>query len=252
MEIATSSARREAAIALSLGVLMAALLAKAPIAQFADYHQLADTRPLFGIPHFWNVISNLPFLIIGAMGLGLLRRRPAGASHAWVVLFGGTALVFFGSAYYHLDPEDASLVWDRLPIGIAFAGFFIAVMSEHSTERGRRLAGRLLLPLILFSVAAVYWWRFTGDLSLWIWMQLAPMLAAALAVSLLPGQYSHRRYIFYALACYAAAKVFELADHQTMQWSAGVLSGHTLKHLAAAAGVGCLYAMLKRREAVTP
>lgn len=250
MEIGISYAGRKGAIALALGVLMAALLAKAPIAQFADYHRLADTRPLFGIPHFWNVASNLPFLVVGAMGLGLLRRRPAGASPAWAALFAGTALVFFGSAYYHLDPDDATLVWDRVPIGIAFMGFFVAAISEHGTERGRRLARHMLLPLVLFSVAAVYWWRFTGDLSLWIWVQLAPMLAAVLAVSFLPGQYTHRRYIVYALGCYAAAKIFELGDHPFMQWTGGMLSGHSLKHLAAAAGVGFLYAMLKKRQAV--
>lgn len=245
-----SIARREGAIALALGALMVALLARAPIAQFADYHHLADTRPLFGIPNFWNVASNLPFLVIGAMGLNLLRRRPAGASLAWATLFAGTALVFFGSAYYHLYPDDTSLVWDRVPIGIAFMGFFVATMSEHSTQRAQPLIERLLLPLVLFSVGTVYWWRFSGDLSFWVWVQLAPMMAVALALSLLPGQYTHRRYLAYALGCYAAAKIFELADHQLMQWSTGLLSGHSMKHLAAAAGVACLYAMLQRREPV--
>lgn len=244
--------KRDGAIALALIALLAGLLARAPIPQFAQYHALADTRTLLGIPNFWNVASNLPFLIIGLMGLNLLRRRPAGASPAWATLFAGTALVFFGSSYYHLDPDDASLVWDRLPIGIAFMGFFVATLGEHSTQRGQRLARRMLLPLVLFSVAAVYWWRFTGDLSLWVWIQLAPMLAAVLAVSFLRGQYTHRRYVVYALGCYAAAKGFELADHQFMEWSAGALSGHSLKHLAASAGVACLYAMLKRRRAVSP
>ncbi|HEX2197675.1 MAG TPA: ceramidase domain-containing protein, partial [Burkholderiales bacterium] len=211
------------------------------------YHHLADQRTLLGIPHFWNVASNLPFLIIGALGLALLRRRPAGASLAWAVTFGGTALVCFGSAYYHLDPSDATLVWDRLPIGVAFMGLFAALIGEHSRIDGNRL----LLPLIVLSSGAVYWWRFTGDLSLWVWVQLAPMLATIL-VLFLPGRYSHRRYLAYALGWYVLAKALELRDAQVMAWTGGALSGHSLKHLAAAAGVLCLYAMLRMRSASLP
>lgn len=234
-----------ALVLLALGLLLAGLLTQAPIAQFADYHELADQRPLLGIPHFWNVASNLPFLLVGAMGLDLLRRRPAGASPAWAAVFAGTALVFFGSSWYHLAPGDATLVWDRLPIGLAFMGFFAALIEEHSRFRGNLL----LAGLVLFSFGAVYWWYFTGDLSLWVWVQLAPMLAIVL-VLFLPGRYSHRRYLVYALACYALAKAFELGDRQVMTWSGGLLSGHSLKHLLAAAGVLCFYVMLKKRTAI--
>ncbi|MGH8668106.1 MAG: DUF6962 family protein [Burkholderiales bacterium] len=239
-----------ALIALALLVLTIALLAQAPIAQFADFHALADQRTLAGVPNFWNVASNLPFLVVGWMGLDVLRRRPPGASPAWAALFWGTLLVFFGSSYYHLAPDDATLVWDRLPIGIGFMGFFVALLCEHAGQRGQRVARRLLFPLIAFSIGSVYWWRFTGDLSLYVWVQLAPMLAVVLALALLPAQYSHRRYFAYALGCYAAAKLFELGDHQLLQWTGGMLSGHTLKHLAAAAGVYCIYAMLKKRTPI--
>jgi hypothetical protein len=230
-------------MAAPLVAVLAVLLWNAPITQFPDYHDLADQRPILGVPHFWNVASNLPFLVVGAMGLGLLRRRPA--SPAWAAVFAGTALVSFGSSYYHLAPSDATLVWDRLPIGVAFMGFFAALIEEHSRAHG----SRLLLPLILFSTGAVYWWRFTGDLSLWVWVQLAPMLGIVL-VLFLPGRYSHRRYLVYALVCYALAKVFELGDRQLMEWSGGMLSGHSLKHLSAAAGVLFLYLMLRKRAAI--
>ena len=225
--------------------LLGALLAKAPIAQLPDYHDFADQRALLGIPHFWNIVSNLPFVLVGALGLALLRGRPPGASAAWAVMFGATLLVGLGSAYYHLVPGDATLVWDRLPIGVAFMAFSAALIGEHA-GRGERL----LLPLVLFSIAAVYWWRFTGDLSLWVWVQLAPMIGVVLALAFLPARYTHRRYLLYALLCYAAAKAAEFADHPLMQWTGGALSGHTLKHLAAAAGVAFLYVMLRRRAAI--
>jgi hypothetical protein len=234
-----------ALIAAASGLLLVALLVQAPIAQFAGYHDLSDQRSLLGVPHFWNVATNVPFLLVGVMGLDLLRRRPAGASAAWAAVFAGTALVFFGSSYYHLRPSDATLVWDRLPIGVAFMGFFAALIQEHGKVNG----DRLLAPLVLFSVGAVYWWRFTGDLSLWVWVQLAPMLVAGL-VFFVPARYSHRHYLLYALACYALAKLAELGDRAVLAWSSGLLSGHSLKHLLAAAGVLCFYLMLRRRKAI--
>lgn len=231
--------------------LLSVLVLKAPIPQFEDYHHLADSRTLLGIPHFWNVASNVPFLLIGLKGLALLRRHPPGASVAWTALFAASALVFFGSGYYHLNPQDASLVWDRLPIGVAFMGFFVALLAEHAVGEGKRMAQRALLPLIAFSVASIYWWRATGDLSLWVWVQIAPMVSLVLLLWLLPGQYTHRRYLAYALGCYLLAKAFELGDYELLDWSGGALSGHTLKHLAAAAGVYCFYGMLAKR-ASTP
>lgn len=34
----------------------------------------------------------------------------------WTCFFIGMAAVCFGSSYYHLKPNDAGLVWDRLPV----------------------------------------------------------------------------------------------------------------------------------------
>lgn len=222
-------------IVASLAVLAAVLAWLAPIAQPAAFHQYADPREMLGLPHFWNVVTNLPFLVLGVMGLRLE------ASPAWKAVFAGSALVAFGSVYYHLVPNDDTLVWDRIPIGIAFAGFFAALIEEHTGKR-------LLLPFLVVAIAAVVWWRTSGDLSAWIFVQLAPMLAAVLVVWLLPGRYPHRRYIIYALVCYGVAKLVEFTDHEVMAVTRGAMSGHPLKHLAAAAGVWCFYRMLRLRQ----
>ena len=50
-------------------VSLATLPLLPPIAQDPTYHQFADQRTLLGIPNFWNVVSNLPFVLVGAMGL---------------------------------------------------------------------------------------------------------------------------------------------------------------------------------------
>ncbi len=229
---------------LGLAVLLAA---HAPIAQLDTYHHFADQRTLLGVPNFWNVASNLAFLLVGALGLLLLMRKPVGAVWAWATLFAGAVLVAAGSAYYHWAPSDATLVWDRAPMAVAFAGFFAAIMGEHTGKRGERCFQLLLPAFVLGAIGAVYWWLVTGDLSPWIFVQAAPMLTVMLVLALLPSAYSHRRYLAYGLACYALAKLFEMGDHHLLRWSAGILSGHMLKHLAAAGGIWCFYRMLRLR-----
>lgn len=245
------SMRREWLVLFVLAALAPLLFfGAAPIPQAAAYHDLADQRALLGIGHFWNVVSNLPFLVVGLMGLDLLRRKPEEAAAGWAALFGGNVLVAFGSAWYHRNPNDATLVWDRLPIGIAFMGFFTALLVEHLEGTAREVAKWLLAPLIVLSAVAIWWWHSSGDLSLWVWVQAAPMLAVVLVLALLPGRYTHRRYLAYALAWYAVAKLLELGDLQLMQWSGGLMSGHALKHVAAAAGAWCFYVMLRERSII--
>jgi hypothetical protein len=244
--------RRESLVVVLLaGLLPVLFFGLAPIAQIGGYHDLADQRSILGIAHFWNVVSNLPFLVVGLMGLQLLQRKPEEAAAAWASVFGGTVLVAFGSAFYHSHPDNTTLIFDRIPIGIAFMGFFTAVLVEHLDGQARRIAQGLLAPLVLFSVVAIWWWYASGDLSLWVWVQAAPMLAALLVLAL-PGRYTHRRYLAYAFACYAAAKLFELGDLELMQWTGGLMSGHALKHVAAAAGVWCFYVMLRERKSLAP
>ncbi|MGH7060975.1 MAG: hypothetical protein ACREFH_11345, partial [Stellaceae bacterium] len=89
---------------------LAGLLLLPAIPQDPAYHLFADARSLFGIPNFWNVVSNLPFIAVGAVGLARFRGNPAE-----IVLFSGFLLTGIGSSYYHWDPNDGTLFWDRLP-----------------------------------------------------------------------------------------------------------------------------------------
>lgn len=245
------SVRRELLVpGLLAGLLPLVFFGFAPIPQIAAYHDLADQRVILGIPHFWNVVSNVPFAVIGLMGLALVYRKDEEARAAWAAVFAASVLVTFGSSWYHANPSDATLIWDRIPIGIAFMGFLSALLVEHLDGTARRISRQLLWPLVLFSAYTIAWWSMSGDLSLWVWVQLAPMLAVVLVLLLLPGRYTHRRYLAYAFACYAAAKLLELGDAPLMQWTGGLLSGHVAKHLLAAAGVWCFYVMLRDRARV--
>jgi hypothetical protein len=221
------------------------LLHGGPIPQDRAYHLFADARTCLGLPNFGNVASNLLFLLVGAAGaLWCFRNPGTAARRSWMVFFLGVALVFFGSGYYHRSPSDDALVWDRLPMTVAFMGLFAALLAEHVSERLERA---LLIPLVAIGIASVFWWRHTDDLRVYIWVQLVPLLVIPYLVSVYPGRFTHRHYLLYGVGFYALAKVAEYYDHGIYALSSAVISGHSLKHLLAAAAAFCVYLMLKRR-----
>lgn len=238
-------------------MLILALLLVEPIAQDPNYHNFADQRVWFGIAHVGDVITNAAFIIVGASGLGYLyRARSARGAFAcerervvWAVFFTGILLTGFGSAWYHLQPDNARLVWDRLPMTLAFMSLFSAVASERIDIR----AGVVLLwPLLILGLGSVGWWAFTehqgrGDLRPYGLVQFYPMVGITLMLVLFPSRYTRGNDYWVAMLCYAAAKVAELLDHQIFNMN-GVISGHSLKHLLAAAGCGWMLCMLRRRQ----
>jgi MHS family proline/betaine transporter-like MFS transporter len=234
-----------ATLALVMLALLAGIMVYGPIAQDPAYHKFADTRRFFGVPNFLNVASNLPFLLIGILGVvrctGRLR-PPLAAS--WTAFFIGAALVCFGSAYYHWAPTDATLLWDRLPMTLAFMGMLIAVVAEHIGERLERVTLAAALAVGLFSVL---WWHWTGDLRFYVWVQFAPLLCIPLVLAMFPARYTHRRFLLGGLGLYALAKLTEIADQDIFALTAHAVSGHTLKHLLAAGGLMVVLSMLSRR-----
>ena len=157
------------------GLMIASLLALLPLPpllQDQAYHQFADRRELFGIPNFWNVVSNLPFVAVGAVGLLRFHRDVT-----TTVLFAGIFLTGFGSSYYHLDPNDRTLFWDRLPMTICFAAILSAVVEERVDAK----AGAMLLrPLLAIGIFSLLLWRWTDDLRLYAWAQFFPFLVLVL------------------------------------------------------------------------
>lgn len=269
---------------LLLAVSAAAVLGitlHAPIPQDTSYHAFADRRTLMGVPNFWNVVSNLPFLIVGIAGLRALHKgekwRPlqlvipsrgdgaetslarvtrfvtGGPRHplylAYATLFAGVILVCFGSAYYHSAPDNNTLTWDRLPMSAAFMAFLAIVIGEWIDPR----IGRRSLPiLVLMGVSSVVYWHLSesggrGDLRPYILVQFLPLVLVPLIVLLFPAPLSPRKHIWALVGAYIAAKVFEVLDERVFS-ALGLLSGHTLKHLTVAAGVYSALLSLTQRQ----
>ncbi len=238
---------RADALAVLLLALFAGVMALEPIAQSAAYHDFADRRLLLGVPNLLDVASNIAFVIVGALGIALCAgqcRPPPAAS--WMVFFIGTALTGFGSAYYHWAPNDDALVWDRLPMALAFMALLVALVVEHVGEGLERF---LLAPALAVGVTSVLWWWWSGDLRPYLWVQFAPLLCIPFVLAMFPARYTHRRFILYAIGLYALAKAAEIEDKDIFTLTAHFVSGHTLKHLLAAGAIFALLVMLRRREA---
>jgi len=240
-------------IAIVTLVSIAAVFFVSPVPQDPDYHNFADTRTYIGITNFLNVASNIPFLIVGVLGIFSLSNKktdhlPDGAVTVYWLFFVSLILVCLGSGYYHLNPDNPSLVWDRLPMTIAFMAFFCAVIGEHFSYS---LGKRLLAPFVVIGVVSVLYWAYTesrnaGDLRFYALVQFLPMLLVPIILILYRGRSQYAKCIWLLLVGYASSKLVEFWDKPIYELT-GLVSGHTLKHLAASLSTIFFYLLVKKR-----
>jgi hypothetical protein len=227
------------------------------IPQNPAYHLFADSRSIWGIPNFFNVISNLPFFVAGMLGLIYTipkRQTPAFREKyervPYVVFFVGIAFTCFGSAYYHWSPDNRTLAWDRLPMTVGFMGIFAGTLGDRI---GPRIGRVCLAPMLVFGISSVLYWYFSemagvGDLRPYVVVQFFTIAAVLLLVLLFPARYTHANWLMAGGGAYALAKVFEALDKPIFDLTR--ISGHTLKHLAAFATAVCIGIMLRRRTTI--
>ena len=109
---------RHSALMLTVLGTVVAVFAWPPLPQPSAYHLFADQRSFLSIP----------------------------------ALFVGVGLTTLGSSYYHLAPDNARLVWDRLPMSVGFMGLLTALLAERiSLPVSRWLFG----PLLVVGAASV-------------------------------------------------------------------------------------------------
>ena len=203
-----------------------------PFPQNPLYHEFADQRLMFGVPHAMNVLSNTAFCLVGIWGsvvIVLRVEKSYGIGVIYLVFFFGVFFTGFGSAYYHWSPDDSTLVWDRLPMTAGFMAFTSVIIFERYSES---LAYKLFLPLLILGVLSVIYWDWFGDLRPYLVIQFGPMLILPLIIWKFSGPGS--RWLWLTMVFYVAAKLLEIYDHQVFEFTTGLVSGHTLKHLAAA------------------
>ena len=238
--------KRDSKIILLAAVIVAGLVGTlgflSPIQQDPTYHRFADQRFWMGIPHVGDVLSSILFTAAGVLGLGALiivTRRKHPPVHFWkapyAVFFASIILVSAGSAYYHWAPNNDALVWDRLPMSLAFMSLFSAIIAERM---GATIGKELFVPLLLIAAASVGYWNYTGDLRLYGFVQYLPIVLLPLVYWLFPARAGlSGRTLGGLFILYGLAKVSEHYDHQLWTLLGHTISGHTLKHVFAAGAV---------------
>jgi hypothetical protein len=226
--------------------IITAMLAE-PFPQAAAYHNFADQRMIHGVPNFWNVLSNLPFALFGCIGLYKINitfstSKPDHHRNAYTLFFAGAVFVCFGSAWYHLNPTNDSLFWDRLPMSITFMALLSIVVSEYVSDKTGRL---LLWPLIIFGLLSVIYWllgeqKSEGDLRLYALVQFLPLLLIPSILVLFKPRNFANTYLWAMLACYFFSKIAEHFDAEIFDLL-GWVGGHSIKHLLASLAVLCFY-----------
>jgi hypothetical protein len=226
-----------------------------PIPQPQTYHSFADQRNWFGVANAWNVLSNIPFALVGIWGLFLLfcndrlqfvdnreRRLWAGVSIGFI-------LTAIGSGYYHLAPDNTRLAWDRLPMTMIFMSYVAALISERINVR----FGLCLWPVLLgIGFYSVFYWHSSelqgaGDLRFYFGVQAFAILAT-LVMLLTPSPYDRNWDLAVVAVLFVLAKFFEMFDHQFDVFTGGFFSGHTIKHLVSVlAGIWLLRMLWKRK-----
>ncbi len=215
-----------------------ALYLLGPVKQDPAYHAFADQNTYLSIPNFWNIVSNIPFVIIGIWGIlyvfsKTLKDVEDQPLMVFFVFFSGVFLTGIGSAYYHYNPCNETLFWDRLPMTISFTAFFSIVICEFISVK----AGlRLFVPFFTLGIFSLIYWKITesygvGDLRFYILIQFLPII---LTVAILLFYHNNSKSCFVQIVLlYALAKFFEINDHRIFSTN-HLISGHSIKHLFSA------------------
>jgi Ceramidase len=225
--------------AISIIAVLAIFFVK-PILQSQEYHYFADQLTFFFIPNFWNVISNLPFVIIGSIGiftaLNSFKNNPL--KHNFVWFFVGIFLTGFGSAYYHYNPNDTTLIWDRLPMTISFMSFLSIIIGEFINVS---FAKKALYPFLIIGILSIIYWILFQDLRMYLLVQFLPITLIPIILFLSKNNLKFKKYFWLILTTYIIAKFLESYDLFIYTTSYKTISGHTLKHIVASIGPFIFY-----------
>jgi hypothetical protein len=258
---ALSRRERGLLFTLLLLTLVACFGPELPAADVAIAAVFADGRGWHGLPNAMDVLSNLPFLLIGGWGLYRLHRidrthqaalavfplaPPANdppdntLDCAWL-FFAGLIATAVGSAFFHLVPDAPRLAADRAGMAVAFAGLIGMAVCERVSQRAGWPAAWFVLAAGLLSAEVFHE---SGNVLPWAIVQFGGMALVLTLALARPMPHAVGLRLGAVIFFYVLAKAFELGDHAIYEATQHLVSGHTLKHLTAAlAGLPVLLAL---------
>jgi len=231
--------RRTLATAIVLAALVVATVVAIafPVTRTSAFHVYSDQRELFGIPHAGDVLSNLAFL---AVGLSAMRRAVTPSQQAAA---SAVNLIAMGSAMYHFAPADITLALDWMGIGFTLGFVGAAVLGDRL---GAAAEQRTLFLTPVLTLATIITWLVTGGthggtMTPYVAWQALGIAVPPLVALIAPGKIP-RVPLLGAVALFALARL--CAAHDARLLDAIGVSGHSLKHVAAAGAAAlALYAI---------
>ena len=231
-------------------------LSLAPIPQPQAYHNFAEQRTMLGIPHFGDVISNVAYLAVALLGYKFLQSRDGKAALAtfedrlpYIVFFAAVGAVAVGSAYYHTNPTNQTLLWDRLPMAVAFTAILAAFVGDRIHARAGAF---VVLPVaVALSIGSLVYWQLTetagrGDLRFYFLVQASAIVLIPLICVLFRGRHTSGRFVVYILVLYGLGIASEQLDVRIHEALGGIVSGHTIKHVLTALAIYMVVPMLRQ------
>ena len=223
-----------------------------PISQPQEYHDFADDREILGIPNALDVMSNLAIIYPGVVGLAFVHesRKLSKVSEdeisIQITLFSGMILTFAGSVWFHLEPNDSTMFWDRLGMSIVI-GSCIALIINDLMDRN--LAAKIHIPILIASIISVIWWPVFDDLRVYFIVKHQPFIIFPILLLFGTRIYDKISGYYWGLSMFVLATFFEFADQAIFDLT-GFISGHTLKHIAAGIGLWFIMIMVRDRQKI--
>ena len=234
-----------------IGLIILLLLAifLPAIAQNQNYHNFIDQRTFFRIKNASNTLSNLAFIVVGLWGLiNFYKNKYIKISNSFSVLlnlfFVSIILTGLGSSYYHLSPNDFTLLFDRLALSLTFAVILAMLANIRISERS---GFHTLAELIILAPLSVLLWNYNGNLTPYAVVQFGGIIIIILTLLLTKAQKQSPCFTS-LIILYGFAKVAEFYDVEIFNLSQNLISGHTLKHLIASIAVLVFISPLKVKK----
>tara|TARA_B100001996_G_scaffold363768_1_gene332290 strand:- start:39 stop:803 length:765 start_codon:yes stop_codon:yes gene_type:complete len=237
----------------SLISLIIIAIAYGKIEQDQSYHAFADSRTFFGIQNSLDVISNLAILFPGILGLALHIRRRGVFEYRGKIeslihyhLFAGMLVTFLGSVLYHLDPNDSTLLLDRVGMAIVIASYCSLLVCDFISIK---LANSLHFPLIVLGISTLFYWVLIDDLRAYFIFKHQPLILILILLMYGKKSYDKSQYYLWSMTFVLLATLVENLDTEIYE-AIGIISGHTLKHIFAGISLWWIYKMIADRNKI--
>lgn len=237
---------REILLGLGAAAVLLILVWLPPVSRGPGFHNYADERSWLGIPYAGDVLSNLPFVLVGLAGLQVVPLLAPRSRVVAALMSGAFVGVGFGSGLYHMHRTDLTLVLDWLPIVLVLSWLTALVISDRIGVRAGRAAA-WLLPAAAVATVMVWWLgggTTGGDMRWYVGLQLSLVVITPAVALMYPAGLLGTRELLLAVACFLAARTVNLYDHALLD--AIGISGHSLKHLFAALASWCVIRSIRR------